>query len=79
MGMYQVDYTKILEIVNETRMRRGMSWRMVAAEIEIPVGTFNRISKGKRCSDSTFVSLMVWLGAGEQLKAFVKRTPQEVP
>lgn len=72
MANKSVDYDALHEQVVQQCVRRGMSRRMAAAEMGIPIGTITRIKNGKGMADSTFATLLSWLGADESIQPFLK-------
>jgi hypothetical protein len=74
MAENRINYTKLFEALDQARTLRGLSWRQVVEETGVPGGTFVRMKQGATFSDSTLVSLLVWLGAHRSLKRFVEKT-----
>lgn len=79
MANKSVDYDTLYEQVIQHCTRRGMSRRMAAAEMGIPVGTITRIKNGQGMADSTFATLMDWLGMSESIQPFLKDNKPKHP
>ena len=78
MAICTVDYAEVFRYVDAQRTTRELSWRQVAAEVDVPPGTFTRLRKGLGVSDDTFVSLMFWLKADTSIQPFLKTRGQRL-
>lgn len=76
MPIRHVDYKEMHRHLDARRCKRDLSWRQVAAETDVPPGTFSRLRKGEGCANDAFVSLLVWLNADESIRPFL-RSDQE--
>lgn len=57
-----VDFRALYKALDEKRERRGMSWRQLGLEVDIPSTTFTRLKSGRGVSVHVFVTLLYWLG-----------------
>lgn len=73
MSTHEVDYQILHRRLEDKRNRMELSWRQVAAELDLPPGTFTRLRTGKGISVDTFATLVGWLGMDESIKPFLKR------
>jgi hypothetical protein len=73
MPTKQVDYGALHKSLDTKRRLRNLSWRQVAAEIDVPPGTFSRLLHDRGCTNHAFVSILDWLGAADAILPFVKR------
>lgn len=77
MASIALDYSTLFTCVDHLRVKRSMSWRQLAAELDLPPGTFTRLNTGKGMSVNTFVTLLNWLGMDESIRPFLLRTGHE--
>lgn len=61
-ALVQVDVPRLYSALDQARERRGLSWRQVAAQLQVSPSTFSRMSEGGKPAADIFVSLTSWLG-----------------
>lgn len=74
---FQVDLTALMEVVDDTRHKRRMTWADVAEELGITRQYMSRLKTGKADQPPirTYVSILQWLGLSPSaLGELVQRT-----
>lgn len=72
MSTHRLDVRALVGDLEKERLRRGISWTQIAAEVDAPTSTMSRLRRppapGKEngCDVHTYLSLIVWL-TGEEL------------
>lgn len=61
-----VDITALFAAVDRKRQAKKMSWRALAAELEITPSTFTRLAQGLKPDVDTFATLVRWLGVPQE-------------
>ena len=62
MPQATLDVALLYAALDRKRQGSDLSWRNLAAELEISSSTFTRMAQGRRPDVDTFVSLVNWLG-----------------
>lgn len=71
MSTHRLDVPALYRALDARRTLHGLSWRDVAAEVDVSPSTFSRLADG-RCPDADALSsLIVWLGLS--LRQFVRQ------
>lgn len=61
MPKLTVDVEALYDALEAKRVRQGLSWREVAAKLELSASTFTRMAQGQRPDIDTFTTLLAWL------------------
>jgi transcriptional regulator with XRE-family HTH domain len=77
MPQATIDVGLFYAALDKTRQGRGLSWRDLAAELEISPSTFTRMAQGRRPDVDTYASLVKWLGMPSE--AFLRSDVSGVP
>lgn len=67
---HQFDIAEFASYLNETRIRRGMSWRAVGRQTGVISSTLSRLGMGRHVDVDVISTLAVW--AGLELGWFVR-------
>ncbi len=69
-----VDIQAFYAALDQKRRAAGLSWRVLAHELDISPSTFTRMAQGRRPDVDTFATLLRWLGMPAE--AFMRPTGQ---
>lgn len=67
MPQTTVDVDSLYTALDRRRQSESLSWRDLAAKLEISASTFTRMSQGRRPDVDTFATLIDWLGVPSEL------------
>jgi hypothetical protein len=70
-----VDISALYAAVDRKRQARVLSWRGLAAELEITPSTFTRMAQGMKPDLDTFATLVSWLGIPQE--QFLRPSPKK--
>lgn len=72
MARYRLDVAALYAALDRRRGARGLDWKRVADETELPESLFTRLKYGRGLSSDGLCTLLAWLGEGHAV-AFAKR------
>lgn len=61
MSAYRLNAAELHRRVDVRRRERGLSWRRLAAELDVSASTFSRMEAGYAPDAHALVSMLVWL------------------
>jgi transcriptional regulator with XRE-family HTH domain len=70
MTSHVLDVAALYRSLDERRIRDGVSWRRVSAEVGVSPSTLSRMAVGKSPDADALCSLIIWLGLS--LRQFIK-------
>jgi len=56
-----VDVPALYRVLDQRRRQRGLTWRLLAKEIDVSPSTFTRMAQGHRPDVDTFLTFLRWL------------------
>lgn len=62
MAKTKIDATALKESLDQVRMKRGISWRQLAIEIDVTPSLLSRLRNGHKPDAEGFMTLVRWLG-----------------
>lgn len=77
MSSYRLDVPELCRLLDAQRARRGLSWRDLAAQLDLSGSTFSRLRNGHAPDAHGLVTLLVWLDLDAELACVVK--PGDAP
>lgn len=63
VSKHELDVDLLMQMLDHEREERGISWREVAREIDVPASTFTRMALDRKPSVDAFLSMCEWCGA----------------
>jgi transcriptional regulator with XRE-family HTH domain len=73
-----VDIAALYAAIDRKRQAQKLSWRGLAAKLDITPSTFTRLAQGLKPDVDTFATLIRWLGMSpEEFLRPTKRKPEE--
>ncbi|GHD70365.1 hypothetical protein GCM10010317_077550 [Streptomyces mirabilis] len=71
MSAYLLDVPELYRRL-DVRRQQGLTWRDLAALVDVSPSTFSRLADGKRPDADALVSLLVWLDLDDGLSYVIK-------
>jgi transcriptional regulator with XRE-family HTH domain len=77
MSTHLLDVEELHRRLDQRRREQGLSWRQLAALVDVSPSTFSRLAGGNRPDADALVSLLVWLDLDDGLNYVIKPKEQQ--
>lgn len=77
MSAYLLDVPELVRRLDVRRRQQGLTWKQLAALVDVSPSTFSRLADGKRPDADALVSLLVWLDLDDGLSYVIKPKEQQ--
>ncbi|AVH59962.1 MULTISPECIES: helix-turn-helix domain-containing protein [Streptomyces] len=77
MSTYLLDVPELYRHLDVRRRQQGLTWRDLAALVDVSPSTFSRLADGHRPDADALVSLLVWLDLDDGLNYVIKPKEQQ--
>jgi transcriptional regulator with XRE-family HTH domain len=77
VSAYLLDVPELHRRIDARRRQQGLSWRQLAARLDLSPSTFSRIADGNRPDADALVSLLVWLDLDDGIAIMIKPKEQQ--
>ncbi|MCD4527227.1 helix-turn-helix transcriptional regulator [Nocardioides sp. cx-173] len=78
MAKTKIDERALRDALDQTRIKRGLSWRQLATEIGVTPSLLSRLRNGYKPDAEGFMTLVTWLGMPAE-RFLVDEDPQNKP
>lgn len=72
MSAYLLDVEELYRRIDVRRREQGLTWRQLAARLDLSASTLSRMADDKRPEADALVSLLVWLDLDDGLNYVIK-------
>ncbi|MFE2563098.1 helix-turn-helix domain-containing protein [Streptomyces mirabilis] len=72
MSTHLLDVAELHRRLDARRLQQRLSWRQLAARLDLSPSTLSRLADGKRPDADALVSLLVWLDLDDGLNYVIK-------
>lgn len=72
MSTHRLDVEELHRRLDVRRQQQRLSWRQLAARLDLSASTLSRLADGKRPDADALVSLLVWLDLDDGLNYVIK-------
>jgi transcriptional regulator with XRE-family HTH domain len=76
VSTYLLDVPELYRRLDRRRTERGLSWRQVAAQLDISASTISRMTSGKRPDADALITFIVWLDLDTDIALMVQPKEQ---
>jgi transcriptional regulator with XRE-family HTH domain len=77
VSTYLLDVAELRRRLDSRRLEQGLTWRQLAALVDVSPSTFSRLADGNRPDADALVTLLVWLDLDTDIALMIK--PKETP
>jgi transcriptional regulator with XRE-family HTH domain len=77
VSAYLLDVPELYRRLDVRRREQGLTWRQIAAQLDVSPSTFSRIADGNRPDADALVSLLVWLDLDTDIAIMIKPKEQQ--
>ncbi|MFE4818575.1 helix-turn-helix domain-containing protein [Streptomyces sp. NPDC056704] len=77
MSTHRLDVEELHRRLDARRQQQRLSWRQLAARLDLSASTLSRLADGKRPDADALVSLLVWLDLDDGLNYVIKPKEQQ--
>ncbi|WP_051966502.1 helix-turn-helix transcriptional regulator [Kitasatospora mediocidica] len=75
MSLYVLDVPVLYGRLDAVRVQRGLSWRVLAADLRLSPSTFTQMKAGLAPDSHTLGTVLMWLGWMPELALLVREQP----
>ncbi|MFE5368143.1 helix-turn-helix domain-containing protein [Streptomyces mirabilis] len=77
MSTHRLDVAELHRRLDVRRRQQRLSWRQLAARLDLSASTLSRLADGKRPDADALVSLLVWLDLDDGVNYVIKPKEQQ--
>jgi transcriptional regulator with XRE-family HTH domain len=77
VSTHRLDVPELHRRLDQRRREQGLSWRQLAARLDLSASTLSRLADGNRPDADALVSLLLWLDLDTDIAIMIKPKEQQ--